>query len=101
MKLGEFIEKFIEHNSIVRLVYKDKSGHRIVQKSWSDVSMDHQILKGKGINRHYIGNEVLGVCSILTVGHFPEAINIVIEQMDNQPFIEEPEEQETAESCTI
>jgi hypothetical protein len=89
MKLGEFIKNFIEHNSIVRLVYKDKSGHRIVQKSWEDVSMEHQILKAKGINRHYINNEVLGICSIMTGGHFPETINIVIEELENQPFVNE------------
>lgn len=88
MKLGEFIEKF-SHNNLIRLVYKHKGGHEIVLEEWNDVSMDHEILKGKGKNRHYINNEVLGLASILCDGHYSEAINIVIEKLDNQPFIEE------------
>lgn len=91
MKLGEFIKQF-SHNNIVRLVYKAKGGHKIVHESWNDVSMDHQILNGKGKNRHYIDNEVLGLASIMVHGdnrHYPEAINIVIEELENQPFIEE------------
>jgi hypothetical protein len=92
MQLKEFLENFIEHNSVVRLVYKDKSGHRIVHDSWNDVSMEHQILKGKGKDRHYINNKVLGICSILVHGAFPEAINIVIEELENQPMVEEVHE---------
>lgn len=89
MQLKEFLENFIEHNSVVRLVYKDKSGHRIVHDSWNDVSMEHQILKGKGKDRHYINNKVIGICSILVHGAFPEAINIVIEELETQPMVEE------------
>lgn len=91
MKLGEFIENF-SHNNIVRLVHKDKGGHRCVLKDWNDVSMDHEILKGKGKNRHYINNEVLGLAGIYFNqghSHYPEAINIVIEELENQPMIEE------------
>jgi hypothetical protein len=89
MKLGEFIEKFVEHNSLIRLVYKEKGGHRIVSDNWEDVCMEHDILNGKGKFRHYINNEVLGIASILVQGHYPESINIVIEELENQPFIEE------------
>lgn len=92
MKLREFIKQF-SHNNIVRLVYKIKGSHECVLESWSDVSMDHEILNGKGKNRHYIDNEVLGLKDIhITrgLGHnYPEAINIVIERLENQPFIEE------------
>ena len=92
MKLGEFIKNF-SHNNIVRLMYKDKGGHRCVLETWNDVSMDHEIVKGKGKNRHYINNEVLGLTTIcFRPGdgiHYPEALNIVIEKLDNQPFIEE------------
>ena len=73
----------------MRLVYKEKGGHKIVLDSWDDVSMEWQILKGKGKNRHYIGNEVLGIASILVSGHYSESINIIIEELDDQPFIEE------------
>jgi len=54
--------------------------------------MDHEILKGKGKNRHYINNEVLGLAGIYFQSYscnHPEAINIVIEELENQPMIEE------------
>lgn len=89
MKLREFIEKFVERNSLIRLLYKEKGGHRIVHESWNDVSMEHDVLNGKGINRHYINNEVIEICSILVGGPYSEAINICIEELENQPYIEE------------
>jgi hypothetical protein len=95
MKLKEFIEKFVEHNSIIRLVYKENGAHKIVQQSWNDVSMEHQILNGKGINRHYINNEVIGICSIYSGGGFPEAINISIEKLPTQLYLEETEDNVT------
>ena len=91
MKLKEFIENF-SHNNIIRLMYKEKGGHRCVLESWNDVSMDHEILKGKGKNRHYINNKVLGLAGIyFNAGHchYPEAINIVIEELENQPMIDD------------
>lgn len=92
MKLGEFIKNF-SHNNIVRLLYKEKGGHKCVHESWNDVSMDHAITSGKGKNRHYINNEVLGLATICFQPgqghHYPEALNIVIEELENQPMIEE------------
>ncbi len=93
MKLGEFIKNF-SHNNIVRLMYKEKGGHRCVLEDWNDVSMDHEILKSRGKNRHYIDNEVLGLATICFrpgdgIHHYPEALNIVIEELENQSFIEE------------
>ena len=92
MKLGEFIKNF-SHNNIVRLVYKNKGGHKLVLDGWDDVSMDHDITSGNGKNRHYINNEVLGlVCISFPPGEghrYPEALNIVIEELENQPLIEE------------
>ena len=91
MKLGEFLEKF-SHNNIVRLVYKNKGGNQCVLEDWDDVSMDHEMLEGKGKNRHYINNEVLGLTSIYFQPgetRYREAINIVIEELENQPMIEE------------
>lgn len=91
MKLGEFLEKF-SHNNVVRLHYKIKGGHQCVLDDWNDVSMDHEILKGKGKNRHYINNEVLGLTTIYFQSghtHYPEALNIVIEELENQPMIDE------------
>jgi hypothetical protein len=86
MKLGEFIEKFIEHNSLIRLLYQTKYGHECVHDSWDDVSMEHEILKGKGKNKDYINNQVIGITSILVTipSIHTYAINIVIKKMENQ-----------------
>jgi hypothetical protein len=95
MKLGEFIEKYIEKNCLIRLVHKCKGGHKIALDNWDDVSMEWEVIKGKGKNRHYINNKVFGITSIATRGAYAESINIVIEEMETQPFIEEVIEDET------
>jgi hypothetical protein len=103
MKLGEFIKQF-SHNNIIRLHHRIKGGHQCVLEDWNDVSMDHEILKGKGKNRHYINNEVLGLTGIyFQTGHthYPEAINIVIEELENQPMIEEVKDEIVYESESI
>lgn len=81
MKLYEFINNFIEHNSLIRLLYKEKNYHKIILNDWNDVTMDHEILKGKGKFKNYINNEVIGIVSILVDGLYSEAINIVIEEI--------------------
>ena len=95
MKLGEFIEKF-SHNNLIRLHYKIKGGNRLVLEDWNDVSMDWEVNKAKGKFRHYVNNEVLGLTSIYfppkSGQHYPEAINIVIEEIENQPMIDEVED---------
>ncbi|MCK9416621.1 hypothetical protein M0Q97_08200 [Candidatus Dojkabacteria bacterium] len=98
MKLGEFIKNF-SHNNIIRLVYKYKSGHVVVLNDWNDVSMDWEVNKQKGKFRHFIDNEVLGlttICFSVDDGiHYTEALNIVIEKIENQPYLDEiVEEQE-------
>ncbi len=94
MKLGEFIKNF-SHNNIVRLVHKNPGGHKLVLEDWNDVSMDHEILNGKGKNHNYINNEVLGLTGIYFQSgetQYPEAINIVIEELENQPMIGDKED---------
>lgn len=95
MKLGEFIKNF-SHNNLIRLHYKEKGGNRLVLEDWNDVSMDWEVNKTKGNFRHYVNNEVLGLASILLYGNkgqsYPEAINIVIEELENQPMIDEVED---------
>tara|TARA_R110000782_G_scaffold186331_1_gene276517 strand:+ start:217 stop:534 length:318 start_codon:yes stop_codon:yes gene_type:complete len=92
MNLGEFIKNF-SHNNLIRLHYKIKGGQELVLEGWNDVSMDHEVNNGKGVNRHYINNEVLGLVGIYFGGskgiHYSEALNIVIERLQHQPFIEE------------
>ena len=83
---------------MIRLHYKEKGGNRIVLDEWDDVSMDHEIVNGKGKNRHYVNNEVLGLVGIYFQSghtHYPDAINIVIEELKNQPFIQEVENQQS------
>ena len=103
MKLGEFIKQF-SHNNMIRLHYKIKGGNQCVLEDWNDVSMDHEILKGKGKNRHYINNEVLGLAGIYFQSYscnYPEAINIVIEELENQPMIDEVKDEIVYESEAI
>jgi hypothetical protein len=92
MKLGEFIKQF-SHNNLIRLHYKIKGGHQIILEDWNDVSMDWEVNKQQGVFRHYIDNKVLEVIGINFGGakeqYFTEAINIVIEKIENQPFLED------------
>lgn len=83
---------------MIRLHFNEKGGNRIVLDEWDDVSMDHEIVNGKGKNRHYLNNEVLGLVGIYFQSghtHYPDAINIVIEELENQPFIEEVVDQQS------
>lgn len=101
MTLGEFIKNF-SHNNLIRLVYKHKGGHRLVLDTWNDVSMDWEVNKAKGKNRHYINNKVLGLASILiTDGYYPEALNIVIEELENQPIVEEQKDEKVFYSESV
>ena len=86
MKLVEFIETFVEHNSLVRLLYKTENGHECVLDTWNDISMEHEILNGKGKNKYYINNEVVGLTSILVTVHNSDAINIVIKKIEKQEY---------------
>jgi hypothetical protein len=97
MKLGEFIKNF-SHNNLIRLHYNIKGGHELVLEDWNDVSMDWEVNKQQGNFRHYVDNEVLGIVGIYFGGtkgqHYPEAINICIERLENQPFLEEIEKEQ-------
>ena len=101
MKLGEFIKQF-SHNNVIRLWYEIKGGHEIVLDTFNDVSMDWEVNKQKGKYRHYVDNEVLGLTTCLfnhkSGVHHTDAINIVIERLENQPFIDEAKE-ETVQYC--
>lgn len=104
MKLGEFIEKF-SHNNVIRLVYKNKGGHELVLEEWNDTSMDWEVNKQKGKFRHFINNEVLGLATISfghgTGIHHSDALNIVIEKLDNQPYLDEVIEEQNCHSEVV
>lgn len=90
MKLGEFIKNF-SHNNMVRLHYQNEdSSYTCVLSCHNEVSMDWEILEAKGPNRHYINNEVIKIIGIYYRDNpYSDAINIVIEKLENQPNINE------------
>jgi hypothetical protein len=81
MTLKEFINEYIQPNSLVRVLYKIPVGHKLILNDWDEVSMDWEIVKGEGKYAPYINHKVLGIASILTGGPYPESINIVIEEI--------------------
>lgn len=81
MILKEFVDNFINHNSLVRLVYKIPGGNKVVLNTWDEVSMAWEISKGEGKYAPYINHKVLYVTSISVRGPYSEAINIVIEEI--------------------
>jgi hypothetical protein len=81
MTLKDFVQQYVEHNSLIRVVYKLPGGHKAVLNSWSEVSMDHELLKMKGKLARFVNHEVIGVASILTTGAYPDAVNIVVKEI--------------------
>ena len=86
MILKEFIENFVCKNSLIRLWYITKGVHEMVIDG---VSMEWEIIKGEGIFKKFINNNVIGVTDILVSGHYTEAINIVIEKIPLDDFREQ------------
>jgi len=74
---------------LIRLHYKVERGHETVAESFDVVSMDWEVNKQRGVFRHYINNEVVKLLSICGIERHSDAINIVIERLENQSFIEE------------
>ena len=81
MTLKDFVKQYVEHNSLIRVVYKLPGGHKAVLNSWSEVSMDHELLKMKGKFARFANHEVIGVASILVAGNYADAINIVVKEI--------------------
>jgi len=82
MTLGEFLEKF-SSNNLIRLHYicDVSGGYKTVLEEFNKVSMDWEVNKNKGPYAIYKDNKVIKLVSILCDGHYPEAINIVIEEI--------------------
>ena len=93
MKLGELIKKF-SHNNVIRLHHKIKGGHICVGDKWNDTSMDWEVNKQQGIFRHYINNEVIKLIGIVSNDEYGDIINIVIEKLDNQVYLEDLKEED-------
>ncbi len=82
MTLKEFVDEYIERNSMVRVLYKDKPGsYRILLNDWDEVSMEWEIVKGQGRYAPYINHKAIGIACISVTGHYSSAINIVIEEI--------------------
>ena len=81
MILKDFNENFICKNSIIRLWYPDKGGHKLViPDDKKSVCMEWE-LNRHSVYKKYANNNVIGITDIVTNGSFPEAINIVIEEI--------------------
>ena len=72
--------------------------HHVVLDSWDDVSMDWEVNKQRGKFRHFINNEVIGLATISGMKMYPESINIVIEWLEYQPYLEEKKDNYTLNS---
>lgn len=81
MILKDFIKEYVEGNSLVRVLYKNPGGHKLVLDDWNDVAMDWEIVRGQGKYAAYINHKVLGVTSIVVRGPYSESINVVIEEI--------------------
>lgn len=77
MKLREFIERFVIRNTVVRLWYEIKSGHKMLHDGEKEVSMEWEVLDGKSFLSKYLENIVVGVTDIVC-DEYREAVNIVI-----------------------
>lgn len=83
MKLNEFINTFIEPNTIIRLLYKtNDGGHETVLESsdWDEVAMEWETVRGEGRYKDFLNHEVDGITDILMDGHYSEAVNIVLKR---------------------
>jgi hypothetical protein len=81
MTLKEFVKDYVEGNSLVRVLYKNPGGHKLVLDDWNDVAMDWEIVRGQGKYAAYINHKVIGIASISVRGPYSESINVVIEEI--------------------
>ena len=82
MILKEFIEQFVEKNTLIRLWFKVSWGHNAVVSGIEDVvAMEWATLKGEGPYGEYLDHEIIGVTDILIIDTaHPDAVNIVIKE---------------------
>lgn len=78
MRLGEFIEKYMCKNTIIRLWVKYDNGHKLLIENDKDVCMEWQLLKNEVWQSKYKNNKVIGVTDIVNET-YRESVNIVIE----------------------
>ena len=72
MNVKDFIENFIEHNTLIRLWYKTGTGHEEVITGDKPM-MEHQLIKS-----NFAAREVVGVTDIYYhKSHYVEAVNLI------------------------
>lgn len=75
MKVKEFVEQFIERNTLVRLWYNTKGGHEEV------IEGDKPMMEWELEKCEYQDNNVVGVTDIQYLNsRYNEAVNLVIER---------------------
>lgn len=78
MKLKDFIEKFVAHNTVVRLWREKGHTYQMIHDGEKEVSMEWEVLDGKSFLSKYLESKVVCVTDIVC-NKYPEAVNIVIE----------------------
>ena len=74
MIVKEFVNNFIEHNTLIRLWYNVKGGHEEVITGDKPM-MEHELVKSE-----YADRKVVGITDILYYkSHHVEAVNLIIE----------------------
>lgn len=83
MTLKDFVTQFLDHNAMFRVLIKctpeQEGNHMVVADDWDTVDMCHAISKGYSKFNNYADVKVVHVVSVDTRGHYPDAINIVVE----------------------
>ena len=73
MNVKDFIVAFVEPNTLIRLWYKIKGGHKEVIKGDKPM-MEHELIKSK-----YCNKKVVGVTDILYLkSNYIESLNLII-----------------------
>ena len=80
MKLKEFVDKYIEHNTMVRLWTKMSNGNLcMVEDNVNKVFMNHEIK-----NTYYKDWIFISVTNVLCRGGYLEATNLIV--VDTNPY---------------
>lgn len=80
MKLKKFIKRFVVANTTIRLWHPGIGGCDLVKQHIDAVGMEHEILNPNSNIYDYRNYKVVGVTDINVDGHYPEAVNIIIER---------------------
>lgn len=86
MKLGKFIKKYINRNSLIRLYYIDYGELKLLLDTKSGVCMEWEVVDDKGKHNPYYDMKILHIKDIMSLDNHPEAINIVVEKRSKEYY---------------